>query len=495
MRCKNCDYTLWNIRARECPECGTPFKPSDFTFTLNAVRYCCPHCQQDYYGTGPQGELVPRSFTCVSCAHPIDMDEMVLLPTEGVSEEITQPDIMPWLERHKIGFFRGFFGTILRSMGSPGRLIKMVPEDHPPTHGFIFAALTSLLYLALGLSPLLLIMLIPLLGVGGRGGLGGAAASAGGTAGTILGGVVFTLVLIVVWGLSAHLVLAATGPTLRGPGRTYHALCYSSGANVLVAIPCFGPYLFWIFCIWWVVSAIIMLKDAQGVSAGRAVAALLALPLLLLMLAGFAVIGVVAYNGGFSGGSTWTPPPPPPPAVVPGPATIDPGADPGTDPSSGLARAGLVAGAVVEVRKADPNAHPALLLEYPVSEALLPGDGPLAAGSSGKAIDEMDEAQTVAIIATLTARFPTPSVMRLGDFVFVYPGLPPDEQGNTPDNAWTCILAPEGEELPDTMFVGLANGAVLTLTRADFLDQLDAENVRRAGWGIPTIPYPSRVSP
>lgn len=488
MRCKNCDYSLWNIKARECPECGSAFKPSDFTFTLNAVRYCCPHCQQDYYGTGPQGELVPRSFVCVSCGHPIDMDEMVLLPTEGVSEEITRPDIMPWLERRQIGFFKGFFGTIVRAMGSPGRLIKMVPEDHPPTHGFIFAALTSLLYLSLGLSPLLLIMLFPLFGVGGAGGLRGAVASAGGVAGTVIGGSVFALALILVWGLSAHLVLRATGPTSRGIGRTYHALCYSSGANVLIAIPCFGPYLFWIFSIWWLVSAVIMLKEGQSVSAGRAVGAMLALPVLLAMIIGCVILGLVAYGGGFSTTSTF-PPPPPPPITIPAPATDDPA----SDPLSGPSRTSVVARSIVEVRAEDPNAHPAMLLEYPVSEALLPGDAPLAGGSSGKAIDGMDEPQTLAIIASLSGNRPSPPIFRLGDFVFVYAGLPVDDSGDSPDDAWTCILAPSGEDLPGTVFVGFANGSSLTLTREDFLDQLDLENQRRAGWGLEPIPAPHQV--
>lgn len=27
MRCKRCDYPLWNLRDRKCPECGKPFAP------------------------------------------------------------------------------------------------------------------------------------------------------------------------------------------------------------------------------------------------------------------------------------------------------------------------------------------------------------------------------------------------------------------------------------------------------------------------------------
>ena len=88
MRCKTCDYPLWQIRDRKCPECGSAFRPSDFEFTLNSVRFCCPHCEQAYYGTGANGHISPRTFACVSCAKVIDMDEMVLLPAEGVKDEI-----------------------------------------------------------------------------------------------------------------------------------------------------------------------------------------------------------------------------------------------------------------------------------------------------------------------------------------------------------------------------------------------------------------------
>ena len=67
MRCKTCDYQLWNLRSRQCPECGTAFRVSDYDFVPNSVQFCCPHCNQIYYGTSARGQLVPPAFTCVSC--------------------------------------------------------------------------------------------------------------------------------------------------------------------------------------------------------------------------------------------------------------------------------------------------------------------------------------------------------------------------------------------------------------------------------------------
>jgi hypothetical protein len=95
MRCQQCEYRLWNLTSRQCPECGTPFAPSEFDFAPNTVRFCCPHCDQDYYGTSASGHLVPDAFDCVRCHNFIRMDEMVMRPAEGVEEEDTRAECSP----------------------------------------------------------------------------------------------------------------------------------------------------------------------------------------------------------------------------------------------------------------------------------------------------------------------------------------------------------------------------------------------------------------
>jgi hypothetical protein len=486
MRCKGCDYTLWNIRARECPECGSSFKPSDFSFTLNSVRFCCPHCMQDYYGTGPQGELVPRAFTCVSCNTPIDMDEMVLLPTEGVAEEITRPDTMPWLERSKIGFFRALSGTVVRSMGAPGRLIELVPDDHPPTSALIYAAIVGAIIVLVGLSPMALFILIP----ASVGGAGGAAAWAGGSAGSVLFLIAAWVVILLVWGAASHLVLRATGATAKGIGRTYHAFGYATGANILMAIPCIGPQFFVVFALWGVVSTIIMLRYAQRVETGRAVAAVLAPPITLLIVAALAIFLYVTAitNGVIGNGTAYTPPP------APGPGT---GVmiNPAPPPASLQYHASHVLGALLEARASDPDAHPANVLSEGVSESLLPGTDPLAPGKganiSGAEIDALDPDATDEIITAIVAASPPTDIQRLGNFVFVHRGVPVD----APAQRWLLILAPHGPTPPDTYLVGLNDGSVQTLTPADFLERLDAENQAREAMGLPPIPPPHAVTP
>ena len=129
MRCKSCDYLLWNLKARQCPECGAAFRPSEYEFTANSVRFCCPHCDQSYFGTDDHGHLVPREFECVSCRQRVRLDDTVLRPAEGVEEAQTKPDRMPWLERERRGVLRAWFATIGAAMTRPQSLMRAIPDS------------------------------------------------------------------------------------------------------------------------------------------------------------------------------------------------------------------------------------------------------------------------------------------------------------------------------------------------------------------------------
>ena len=129
MRCKTCDYPLWNLKTRQCPECGAAFKPSDYQFTMFAVKFCCPHCDQAYYGNGPHGYLRPSEFTCIKCAIFINMDSTVLRPSEGTDESHTRGNRAQWIEPSKGRQIRCFSSTIGESMLRPDRLIEGIPPE------------------------------------------------------------------------------------------------------------------------------------------------------------------------------------------------------------------------------------------------------------------------------------------------------------------------------------------------------------------------------
>ena len=127
MRCTTCDYPLWNLKARQCPECGSTFAPDEYDFRPGTVRFCCPHCNQAYYGTDQRGHLEPTCFDCVSCGRPVSMNEMVLLPAEGFVEKHTMAAVNPWLERHRVGWWRSWFRSVGHALASPGQVMRGTP--------------------------------------------------------------------------------------------------------------------------------------------------------------------------------------------------------------------------------------------------------------------------------------------------------------------------------------------------------------------------------
>lgn len=284
MRCKTCNYSLWQIRDRRCPECGTPFKPSDFEFVCNSVRFCCPHCNQDYYGTGEKGHLVPSSFACVRCSQIIDMDDTVLLPTAGVDEKQTETTVVPWIDRRNRWWFSAFFITMGMAIANPRRLMNAIPETSSFLRALIYGSLHIALQTALNLGAFFMFMGLMSAAAGGGGIFAGVVGAAAALA--IVGPVV-----ILLWAGSAHLILRLTGETAHGFGRTHQAIAYSAGNNFLYGIPCIGFYFFWAGALWWAISAGFMLALGQRVRGWRAALAVGVLPAVVIL----GVIGLITY--------------------------------------------------------------------------------------------------------------------------------------------------------------------------------------------------------
>ncbi len=276
MRCKTCDYRLWNLPSRRCPECGTPFVPSEFEFTPNSVQFRCPHCGQSYYGTGPRGHIEPEEFDCISCGRHIHMDDMIIFPTDGVREEQTRVAHIPWLERRERGFWRGWFSTIGMALTSPLKLMRELPRETSSGQALWFAIINFFFIVTVSILPIMMLPMIIALGFWGRG------SSAPVFVGFVIIGIIFFAILLVgvfAWVLAAHALLAITGRRAGGIELTFQAMSYSSGANIFSAIPFLGWYLGWI---WWLISAVLMVKERQKIGGGRAAFAVLTPPLTIL---------------------------------------------------------------------------------------------------------------------------------------------------------------------------------------------------------------------
>ncbi|MHC4793367.1 MAG: YIP1 family protein [Planctomycetota bacterium] len=294
MRCKRCDYPLWNLSPGACPECGNAFRPGDFEFKIGEVRFCCPHCDQAYYGDTADGHLDPKSFECVGCRASIEQDECTVRPLEG--QDAIDTTVAPWFDPAR-GLFKRTIFTAGWAMVRPGDLARGIPRDSGLNAGLAFLMLVNLLSLVVGFLPLIVVvMAVPLWTQGLNGvnapGIGVAAGFISIFGGTTFAASLFGVLLIAV---VAHGILRLTGPVQDGLGRTVSLACFGSGPVLIVAIPCLGPYCgSQVSGVWAIVSTILLLAAGQRVGGGRATLAVLTLPILaLLAFVGFVVFSAV----------------------------------------------------------------------------------------------------------------------------------------------------------------------------------------------------------
>ncbi len=482
MRCRSCDYCLWNIASRQCPECGTTFAPSAYEFRPGSVAFCCPACNQAYYGTNPLGQLQPRSFQCVSCGSQLDVDDMVLRPATGVDDAHTELEPMPWLQRRRLGFLRGWLGTIGLSMARPARLMTLTDQiTRRDGQAWWFAVLTNTLYLVLGWGFIFLMpMVAGIAGATAPGGLGvQILSSLAGFGGYVLGTAAAVLLVVFLWGLTAHGVLRLTGPVHAGIRRTFEALCYASGANALTALPCMGPWIGWV---WPVIAGVLTVREAQQTGGGRAALAVLAFPITLLGTIVIGYIALVVFALGAAGGM------------------------PAVRSSMEQAQLLLLHSALERYAMDHDNAWPPHALALARYGWRPPSAPPTTSDSAtflpGTEITEADLAvSTMEAIERaakqVAAAMPEDVVAhRLGRVVFTYHGV---DRPTAPRDLWMAMMLPRppkpGEATAGRKIVVVsAGGSLFELPEATFAAEVAAQNVLRAGVGLPPLPDPATVT-
>jgi len=485
MRCKQCDYRLWNLRGRDCPECGAPFKPSDYEFNINSVRFCCPHCNQAYYGTGESGHLVPIEFDCVSCHRHIHMDQTVVLPTENVREEQTQVDQNPWLDRQKRGRMRGWFATIGQGMVLPHRIIEATPPNSSAGQALWFAAVTWFVYLLIGMLPLALYFLA----------MTAVAAMAGGLLPMIakvvwpVGIVLVFLLLMFLWIGVTHVLLRVTGPLSTDVNRTIHAICYSSGTNVFSAVPCLSVYVAWIGWIWWSVCATIMIQRGHRVSGRRAAFATLTLPgILLLALMGLVGWGMHEMSVTMQNANLRVLQANQTSMQTIGSELIQYAADHDD-------RLPAHAGALLITR-------PVTINELTVTPSMTNINTIRFAGITGAQFGAMTRQEKQAAVQQAADMLPADTVAyRLGDVVFTYPGI---DLGGADPGLWLAVnsLDPQANQMllqsgamgQSRQFVAATpDGTTIMFDSNQLTAQLQTQNQLRASFNMPPLPDPSTV--
>lgn len=491
MRCRNCDYRLWNIASRTCPECGVAFRVSDFEFVRGSVAFCCPHCDMAYYGTDEKGHLVPSSFYCAKCQQPVTMESMVLRPAQGVEEMETERSRIPWVARPEIGLRRALTRTIWMAMVHPIQLMRSSTTDEPPRAAWNFAAWSLLITLGLGaglvfaVEMLVILLVVPV----GRTGVVAVFAIGLGFVVVLALGVLLNLVCIVIWGWGVQAALWLTGTGHKPLSQTYRALLYSTGANVSSIMPCLGWYFGWI---WWLVSAVIMVRETHRISSGRAAFAVLALPGILL------VCGTVAYVALLSLlFSTAT-----------GPlafATTGPGFAI-YSPAYNETQLALNAYLDYATENGKLPTHPIELLlddRMAVTDFVSSASNTNLSqagwpGMNAKTLDGMSETAKATKISSFVAGLPKNGIAhRGGDFVFTCPGVDPSTL--TPD-VWLVIYSPMSDPGGSTkpfatfVYVGCADGTVIAIPNAAFQNSLQGQMAVRTRNNLPPLPILSSIT-
>lgn len=483
MRCRTCDYPLWNLTTRKCPECGGAFNPADFDFVPGSVRFCCPGCRQAYYGTGPNGHLVPAAFVCVTCGRSLRMDDMVLLPADGVDERRTVADVNPWLERDKRGLLKAWLATVGFGLVMPQRLVRNLPGNSSLAAAWGFAVAALAVFLASGLLSLFLSIALLVSRTGG----GSMAGALGGGGVTYVIALAVVLLLVVLWGLVTHAMLKVTGGCRLTLRRTYEALCYTAGASAAMAVPCIGVYpMGFIGATWWVVCAVLAVAAGHRVHGGRAALAVISLPASIIVLAVGSYL-VFVYMVLTSAGPF--------------------GAMSGR-PGSMRQETQIVLDAVLAYAAEHQGAGPAHAAQLVTSGDLTEWDlvtwdtatdvtHVRVGGVTLADLTVLDDDERAQAAAAAVQSLPGDVVAhRAGDFVFTHHGI---DLAEAPGGLWLVIWWPD----PSTngtlatvrpAFVGLADGTVQAIPREQFAPALDAQNRLRAGCGLPPIPDPMTVT-
>jgi hypothetical protein len=483
MRCLGCDYPLWRLRARECPECGRPFRPGQYEFEPGRVCFCCPHCDQAYHGTDERGHLVPATFDCVDCGRRVNIDEMVLLPAPGFSEEQTQRNRVPWLERRSRGFWRCWWRTAKAALFDPARLMYAIRGDSRVGEGWWFAAVTIVTATVASFIPAIALFAVihGLMIVGGARSmppwffvlfLGQLAVVAGIVCGA-------ALLWLAIWSPLAQMVLRLTGPVAQSRRQTRLALCYASGSYVSAVVPCIGS----LGVIWWIVSGVLMVRVAQRVNGFRATLAVAGPPAAAFALFMAAYLGLVFVALGTARTTVARP-------LIPA-----------------QQEAGTVVSALRAQMAGSEGAGPAHALELVTAGRLEPSDLVGAAtltdlpdvpvgGTTLQQFMFLGPAEKQAVVREAKEALP-PGVVahRLGDFVFTHHGI---DLAAADAGLWLLVYSADPRVNPGGgapwAWAGLADGTVAAISSTEFPARLSEQNDLRALAGLPPIPDPRTVT-
>ena len=282
MRCRGCNYELWNLPPGDCPECGKAWRFEDFHFRREFVQFLCPHCDCAYPGEYIASLALPYAFTCTGCQSAIELGQMCARPAEGIDgSQAMQLDFV-WSDRRQVGRWRAFWRVVGYSLGTPSRIGNTMTQKRG-LRGALWFSFLCLNFA--GFNWLIFITIafwLPSFTGRSQSFRGVEFIAVLVFLAVFVGLVLAQQLFFLVWGLITHALIRMTGRARHAIGHTLSATQFCSGTFIICAIPLCGFYFSLISFVWMAVAMVSALAALHKISRWRTAFAVLAPPVVMI---------------------------------------------------------------------------------------------------------------------------------------------------------------------------------------------------------------------
>ena len=282
MRCRGCNYELWNLPPGDCPECGKAWRFEDFHFRREFVQFLCPHCDCAYPGEYIASLALPYAFTCTGCQSAIELGQMCARPAEGIDgSQAMQLDFV-WSDRRQVGRWRAFWRVVGYSLGTPSRIGNTMTQKRG-LRGALWFSFLCLNFA--GFNWLIFITIsfwLPSFTGRSQSFRGVEFIAVLVFLAVFVGLVLAQQLFFLVWGLITHALIRMTGRARRAIGHTLSATHFCAGTFIICAIPICGFYFSLISFVWMAVAMVSALAALHKISRWRTAFAVLAPPVVMI---------------------------------------------------------------------------------------------------------------------------------------------------------------------------------------------------------------------
>ena len=336
MRCRGCNYELWNLPPGDCPECGKAWRFEDFHFRREFVQFLCPHCDCAYPGEYIASLALPYAFTCTGCQSAIELGQMCARPAEGIDgSQAMQLDFV-WSDRRQVGRWRAFWRVVGYSLGTPSRIGNTMTQKRG-LRGALWFSFLCLNFA--GFNWLIFITIafwLPSFTGRSQSFRGVEFIAVLVFLAVFVGLVLAQQLFFLVWGLITHALIRMTGRARRAIGHTLSATQFCAGTFIICAIPICGFYFSLISFVWMAVAMVSALAALHKISRWRTAFAVLAPPVVMISVSVWFVYATVVkafeqLNSLNSRTPMNFPPMPPNSPVIVAPIAPDPSSSAPTD--------------------------------------------------------------------------------------------------------------------------------------------------------------------